>query len=41
MEEKIFMVRVAEQAERFDDMFGFLKEVIGYLESPGRLLLAM
>ena len=28
MEEKIFMVRVAEQAERFDDMFTFLKEVI-------------
>jgi len=28
MEEKIFMVRVAEQAERFDDMFAFLKEVI-------------
>ena len=28
MEEKIFMVRVAEQAERFDDMFNFLKEVI-------------
>ena len=29
MEEKIFMVRVAEQAERFDDMFNFLKDVIG------------
>jgi 14-3-3 protein epsilon len=29
MEEKIFMVRVAEQAERFDDMYNFLKEVIG------------
>ena len=28
MEEKIFMVRVAEQAERFDDMFNFLKDVI-------------
>ena len=28
MEEKIFMVRVAEQAERFDDMYSFLKEVI-------------
>jgi 14-3-3 protein epsilon len=28
MEEKIFMVRVAEQAERFDDMFAFLKDVI-------------
>jgi hypothetical protein len=33
MEEKIFMVRVAEQAERFDDMFGFLKEVIGLKDS--------
>ena len=29
MEEKIFMARVAEQAERFDDMVDFLKEVIG------------
>ena len=28
MEEKIFMVRVAEQAERFDDMYNFLKDVI-------------
>ena len=28
MEEKIFMSRVAEQAERFDDMVDFLKEVI-------------
>ena len=28
MEEKIFMVRVAEQAERFEDMFNFLKDVI-------------
>lgn len=28
MEEKIFMARVAEQAERFDDMVDFLKEVI-------------
>ena len=28
MEEKIFMVRVAEQAERFDDMVDFLKPVI-------------
>lgn len=28
MEEKIFMVRVAEQAERFDDMYNFLKEVV-------------
>lgn len=33
MEEKIFMVRVAEQAERFDDMFNFLKEVIGGKDS--------
>jgi hypothetical protein len=33
MEEKIFMVRVAEQAERFDDMFGFLKDVIGLKDS--------
>merc|ERR1711988_256328 len=28
IEEKIFMARVAEQAERFDDMVGFLNEVI-------------
>lgn len=28
MEEKIFMARVAEQAERFDDMVDFLKDVI-------------
>lgn len=28
MEEKIFMSRVAEQAERFEDMVDFLKEVI-------------
>jgi 14-3-3 protein epsilon len=28
MEEKIFMVRVAEQAERFEDMYNFLKEVV-------------
>lgn len=28
MEEKIFMARVAEQAERFEDMVDFLKEVI-------------
>jgi 14-3-3 protein epsilon len=28
MEEKIFMARVAEQAERFDDMVDFLREVI-------------
>lgn len=28
MEEKIFMARVAEQAERFDDMVDFLKPVM-------------
>ena len=28
LEEKIFMARVAEQAERFDDMVGYLKEVV-------------
>ncbi len=28
MEEKIFMARVAEQAERFDDMVAFLKPVL-------------
>ena len=28
MEEKIFLARVAEQAERFEDMIGFLKEAI-------------
>ena len=33
MDEKIFLVRVAEQAERFDDMFGFLKEVISLKDS--------
>jgi 14-3-3 protein len=33
MEEKIFMVRVAEQAERFDDMFAFLREVIALKDS--------
>ena len=33
MEEKVFMVRVAEQAERFDDMFGFLKELITLKDS--------
>jgi 14-3-3 protein epsilon len=33
MEEKIFMVRVAEQAERFDDMYNFLKEVIAAKDS--------
>jgi len=29
LEEHIFMARVAEQAERFDDMVGYLKQVIG------------
>jgi 14-3-3 protein epsilon len=33
MEEKIFMARVAEQAERFDDMVDFLKEVINSKEA--------
>lgn len=33
MEEKIFMVRVAEQAERFDDMYNFLKDVIASKDS--------
>ena len=28
MEEKIFLARVAEQAERFDDMVTFLEEAI-------------
>ena len=28
MEEKIFMARVAEQGERFDDMVEFLKPII-------------
>jgi hypothetical protein len=28
LEENIFMARVAEQAERFDDMVGFLKLVV-------------
>jgi len=28
MEEKIFLARVAEQAERFEDMVRFLKEAI-------------
>jgi 14-3-3 protein epsilon len=28
MEEKIFLARVAEQAERFEDMVGFLKDAI-------------
>lgn len=28
MEEKIFMARVAEQAERFEDMVDFLREVV-------------
>ena len=29
MEEKIFLARVAEQAEKFDDMVDFLEEAIG------------
>jgi len=33
MEEKIFMARVAEQAERFDDMVDFLREVIAAKDS--------
>ena len=33
MEEKIFMARVAEQAERFDDMVDFLKEVVNGKDS--------
>ena len=28
MEAKIFLARVAEQAEKFDDMVGFLEEAI-------------
>jgi len=28
LEEKIFMARVAEQAERFDDMVSYLREVV-------------
>ena len=28
MEEKIFLARVAEQAERFEDMFVFLEEAV-------------
>ena len=28
MEEKIFMARVAEQAERFDDMVDFLRPIL-------------
>jgi 14-3-3 protein epsilon len=28
LEEKIFMARVAEQAERFDDMVAFLNDVV-------------
>jgi len=28
IEEKIFLARVAEQAEKFDDMVGFLKQAI-------------
>ena len=33
MEEKIFMARVAEQAERFDDMVDFLTQVIDAKDS--------
>ena len=33
MEEKIFMARVAEQAERFDDMVEFLTQVIDNKDS--------
>jgi 14-3-3 protein epsilon len=33
MEEKIFMARVAEQAERFPDMVDFLREVIAAKDS--------
>jgi len=33
MEEKIFMARVAEQAERFDDMVDFLREVVSGKDS--------
>ena len=29
LEESIFMARVAEQAERFDDMVDFLQQVVG------------
>jgi 14-3-3 protein epsilon len=29
MEEKIFLARVAEQAERFEDMVQYLREAIG------------
>merc|ERR1719326_2637165 len=32
MEEKIFLARVAEQAERFEDMVQFLEEAIGAIE---------
>ena len=28
VEEKIFLARVAEQAERYEDMVGFLREVL-------------
>jgi hypothetical protein len=28
LEENIFMARVAEQAERFDDMVGYLQKVV-------------
>ena len=33
MEEKIFMARVAEQAERFDDMVDFLSQVVSHKDS--------
>lgn len=33
MEEKIFMARVAEQAERFEDMVDFLREVVNAKDS--------
>ena len=33
MEEKIFMARVAEQAERFDDMVDFLRDVVSSKDS--------
>jgi 14-3-3 protein epsilon len=29
LEEHIFMARVAEQAERFDDMVSYLQKVVG------------
>ena len=33
MEEKIFMARVAEQTERYDDMFEFMKDVAAHKDS--------